>query len=510
VGIRYLDEFGFNQPIVDEFNKRYPDVSLREDPLTVEQKLHWHESRGKFVTDFLRELHEALAAKGKALSVIIDSKEPDYAQPWWGKEIPGTGLIHMDWETWVAEGIVDELWVQLGYVADQRAVLDSLLEKTANTDVKLTVRTPTPFDAGWDPYVEAGVTPVACITSPVNGIERVTLEPTSVAALTSPDWRLRVQALADITDGALEADTATVALLADDPHVLVRRRAMHALAALGARDQVPAIERALTADPESSVRMAAAGALVHVNGPESPARLLAALEGDSYFQFKQACVDALEAMKAMSLPTVTKGTSHSLQAVREVSVRALHKLGRGGLAAEVYEPLRAVLRAPDEDDRVRYWATDGLVGLRLEFSAQQRSQLTSDLIAVIKSGAPPVVQLHAAYALGYMASYMTPETNLEARTCLSDLFREYGDGCRRSDAAFGWRVVGNAMLQFHEPGAAMLEDLRSRTEDRWLAWTAYQVVHAPLRAGVLALTDEASAIESHDKYAPEFPGVRRW
>ncbi|HJN14970.1 MAG TPA: HEAT repeat domain-containing protein, partial [Armatimonadota bacterium] len=327
VGIRYLDEFGFNQPVLDEFNKRYPEVNLREDALTAEQKLYWHECRGKFVTDFLRELHEALAAEGKALSVIIDSKEPDYAQPWWGKEIPGTGLIHMDWETWVAEGIIDELWVQLGYVADQRAVLDRALGKAAGTDVKLTVRTPTPFDAGWDPYVEAGVTPIACITSPVSGIERVTLEPTSVAALTSPDWRMRVQALADITGGALEADAATVASLADDPHVLVRRRTMDALAALGAGEQVPVIERALTAESESSVRMAAAGALVHVNGPESPQRILAALEGDGHFQFKLACIEALAAMARRSLPAVTEGTQHPSQAVREVSVRALYKLG---------------------------------------------------------------------------------------------------------------------------------------------------------------------------------------
>src|SRR3989339_261899 len=58
LGIRYEDEFGFNQPIVDEFNKRYPDVNLRKDTLTEEQRLHWYKCRGKFVTDFPRHLYQ--------------------------------------------------------------------------------------------------------------------------------------------------------------------------------------------------------------------------------------------------------------------------------------------------------------------------------------------------------------------------------------------------------------------------------------------------------------------
>ncbi|MBM4087428.1 MAG: hypothetical protein FJ272_21760, partial [Planctomycetes bacterium] len=78
VGLRYLDEFGFEPPIVEEFSKRCPGVDLRRAALTMEQKQIWRRCRGKFVSDFLRDLHAALAAQGRTLSVILDAKSPDY------------------------------------------------------------------------------------------------------------------------------------------------------------------------------------------------------------------------------------------------------------------------------------------------------------------------------------------------------------------------------------------------------------------------------------------------
>ena len=96
-GIRYEDEFGFNQPIVDQFNIAYPNVNLRTDILTQAQKNHWYKCRGKFVTDFLTELHDQLVANNKKLSITLDAAEPNYPQPWWGKPIRGTGKIYMDW-----------------------------------------------------------------------------------------------------------------------------------------------------------------------------------------------------------------------------------------------------------------------------------------------------------------------------------------------------------------------------------------------------------------------------
>jgi len=508
-GIRYEDEFGFNQPIVDEFNKQYPGVDLHRDQLTAEQKQHWYRCRGKFVTDFLRELHAALTAKGKKLSVIVDAKEPDYAQPWWGKEIAACGRIHMDWRTWVREGIVDELWVQLADTAAQRKTLDLLLRECEGTPVRLTVRAVNPLEAGWQPYVQAGVTPVAVITWARNGIERVTLDATSLETLKSPDWRLRLQTVADIETGKLRADPAAVAALARDPQVLVRRRVIYALAALKATDQVHVLGQGLL-DTESSVRIAAAGEMAKVNGPSSAARIIAALEKDGYCQMKAACVEALGAMKEQALPEVLKGVESSVYAVREVCVRALYELAKAGYLDQTYNPLRRSMLNGTEDERVRYHAIEGLVGLRAKLGAERQQQLASDLVALVAAESSVIGQLRAAWGLGYLYGVISPPLRAKAVATLADGFKKYGDGCTRSDAAFGWRVFGNAMLQYHKPGRDALEAMRVQRDDKWLAWVAYEVVHLPHRWCRIVQISEDEAVRSHEKYAPPFPGYREW
>ncbi len=509
VGLRYVDEFGFNAPIVEEFAKRCPGVDLRRDTLTAEQKTIWYRCRGKFVTDFLRDLHTALAKEQKKISISLDAKNPDYAQPWWGKKTPGTGMIHMDWRTWIEQGIVDELWVQLEAEADQQALLDELLRLCRGTPVRLVVRTPDPFSAKWDRFVAAGVTPVAVITAPRNGIERLSLDPISTESLHSPDWRQRVQALADIAGGKLQVPAEAVAPLAHDSHVLVRRKTMHALASLHATAQVGVLEESLT-DGESSVRIAAADALASIHGPASAQKIISVLDHDGHFQFKDACLDGLAGMKEKALPAVLAGLKSSTLAVREVCVRALYRIGKGNLQQEVHEPLRTTLLDVGADWQVRYWAIEGLVGLRTEFTAAQRQQLVTDLLGVMESQTRPGLQLHAVWGLGYLAQQMPAAQSGAVRGKLAGLFREFGDGCHRTDAAFGWRVVGNALLQFGPPGVDLLEAMRQQRKDKWQAWLAYEVVHVPQRDQVMALVSEADAVSTHNRYAPPFPGVRSW
>jgi len=508
-GIRYPDEFGFNRPIADEFNKEYPNVDLGKERLTAAQQTHWYRCRGKFVTDFLRELHAVLAEKGKKVSVILDATEPDYSQPWWGKKIAGAGMIQMDWRSWVKERIVDELWVQLGPTAKQRETLDRLLGECAGSGVRLTVRTMDPFDAGWDPYREAGVTPIAVITSPRNGIERFSLASTNLDTLKSADWKLRLQTLADVENGKIEADGAAVAALAKDPHLLVRRKAMYALASMNAAGWVAVLENGMF-DAESSVRLAAAGALGKMNGADSAARIISALEKDGYFQMKMACVEALSAMKQDALPHVVRGIESPTHAVREVCVRSLYGIGKAGFQSDVYGPLRTAMIDREEDDRVRYFAAEGLVGLRLELEALKQHQLASDLMEIAVRESSPTVQLRAAWGLGYMYGLLTPALRERVLDVLGDGFRKYGDGCDRSDAAFGWRVVGNAMLNYHAAGRSRLEEMRTQTDDKWLAWLAYEVVHLPHRSATIVQVDEQDAVRDHGQYAPPFPGYRKW
>jgi HEAT repeat protein len=488
-GARYRDEFGFNAPIVNEFKRRY-GVDIRTEPFDKEA---WYRLRGKYLTQFLRELHTALAAKGKKLSIAIYSPTPNYPEPWDGShaDIPAAGMIYLDWEGWVQEGIVDELFVW--WRGDQKTLLDRMRKVCRDKPVELTVATGQPFDAGWKPFVEAGITPVS-VWAPGYGLDRVSTAPSVTEALKNPDWRLRMQALSDVVTGRLKTDAATVAAAASDPHVLVRRQAMFALGALRAATYVPLLEAGLM-DRESSVRIGAAFALGEVYRPESAQRLLAALLRDDQFQMKMACVRALAAMKEQAEPVLSEGIQSSSHAVREVCVRAL---GANGLPGS-QQTLLSVLKS-EESEPILFHAIEGL-------AKHTTPEATEALLGALHDQRS-AVQMWSAAALQERASSFSAEEAQEALTALEPLLRQFGDGCMRLDAAWGWRVVGNTLFALGQAGKDVLEAMRTQKQDRWLAWVAYEVLYVRQIADKVVLCEEKEAVEIHAKYAPPFPGWR--
>jgi hypothetical protein len=119
-----------------------------------------------------------------------------------------------------------------------------------------------------------------------------------------------------------------------------------------------------------------------------------------------------------------------------------------------------------------------------------------------------------AKTLADAAPSMSQEQLREMQVALGQLFGEFGDGCNRPDAAWGWRVVGNGMLVCGRAGREMLEAMLTerhgadRAQDRWLAWAAYQVLYVLQSPDRAILCTEKEAVETHAKYAPPFPGHR--
>ncbi|MFH1008473.1 MAG: HEAT repeat domain-containing protein [Candidatus Latescibacterota bacterium] len=487
MGIRYLEEFGFNEPIVQEFKRRY-GVDIRTEPFDHEA---WARLRGEYVTQFLRELHTALSEKGKRLAVAVAGDNPDLPGPWGGMEIPGAGMIHLDWEAWVREGVVDEL---LGWFwkPSHEQLLHRLLEVCRDKPVELTTRGDH-TDPAWAPYLRAGIK--VAHGAWYSGMTRFARESADLDDLKNPDWRFRAQALLDIADGTLQSDGMMVAGLASDPHVLVRREVLRTLAALNATDQLSVIEAALD-DEEPGVHFAAVDALAKVNGPETAHHLLAVLEKHDMAKTREACVIALQAMLAQAESVMIDGTKAARYPVREVSVRSLEK----STSPDSQAALLSVLRE-DEDYRVRFWATRGL-------STRYEPEVIQALLAALNDP-EPTVQLGAASALGNLAPALSEEQRNEALSVLERFFCQYGDGCQRTDAAWGWRVVGNAITAFEPLGKERLEAMRTQKRDKWLAWAAYQVVHVPQIVDNYILCEEQEAVETHRTYAPPFPGHRQ-
>ena len=489
MALRYADEFGFNEPIVAEFRRRH-GVDIRTEPFDREA---WYRLRGEYLTQFIRELHATLAAAGKKLSVTIRPDQPNYPQRWFGNgvDMPGAGMVYMDWEGWVVEGIVDEVFVWLG--PGTQALLDRILQLRQDRPVEIVTYSSSPQDDGWTPYRQQGVS-ICSVAAPGYGIDAWALETTTPESLASPQWRVRAKALVDAAAGKLEPTATQIAAMAHDPHVLVRREALRALAATDATEQAGVLEAALT-DAESSVRIAAANALAKVNGPETPKRIFAALTQDTRFQMKEACLVALSAMKAQALPEVLRGLASDQIAVREVAVRAL--AGIGGDA--IQEPLLSALHDPAEG--VRYWAVNGMGNVRAEASGPA-------LLGAIRDDST-AVQMRAVQMLGDVAGALPPEVCEGALTALEAMFREYGDTSARADRSWGWRAVGNAMLAFGPRGREVLDAMQLQRQDRWLAWVAYEVVHVPQGPHAVQLCGEEQALADHAAFAPPFPGTRR-
>ena len=102
----YADEYGFNQPIVKEYKRRYGRDIIREDFDVTK----WRELRGEYFTLFLKELKAHLDTTGQKLSIGVQQGE-HFGPPF--------GNMSLQWRRWVSEGIIDEL--VLGHITRVRS-----------------------------------------------------------------------------------------------------------------------------------------------------------------------------------------------------------------------------------------------------------------------------------------------------------------------------------------------------------------------------------------------------
>ena len=92
----YADQYGFNDPIHQEYLERY-GVDIRTEDFDLQQ---WRDLLGEYLTQFLRELREALGAKQMLLSVGVPR----------GSVLgPPMGNTTLQWPLWIQEGLVDQL-----------------------------------------------------------------------------------------------------------------------------------------------------------------------------------------------------------------------------------------------------------------------------------------------------------------------------------------------------------------------------------------------------------------
>ena len=109
---KHADQFGFNAPVVAEMKKRHgidiltdPRFDYSQSTFDVRDPMleNWRTLRGEYLTQFYRELRQALNAVDPSIQIAV--------------QIPGDragtclGNWPLDWRTWIDEGPVNELAV---------------------------------------------------------------------------------------------------------------------------------------------------------------------------------------------------------------------------------------------------------------------------------------------------------------------------------------------------------------------------------------------------------------
>jgi hypothetical protein len=467
--MRFQDEFGFNEPVVREFRRR-TKLDLRTQPFTRSaSRYDWYALRGEYLTQYLRELKAELRRDGRKLGLFVNPQQPHFTQPWNVPQLMLTaGHIYCDLETWVREGVVDQLMVY-GYCdpRSQNRTLDDCLWMTRATGCGVGALSSSPFAARWKPYFDQGVLVATSWGEDASYLDRGPIPEQPASALGSPDPVLRMRVLAQIIYGKLKAPAGQVAPLTHDQNPLVRRLALAALGWLKDPAAVPVIEAGLE-DPENCVRCAAGLALRDNHRPQSTAKMLAAVERFGNHPLTEVVFKTLPMLRP--LPRAELGqaaTKHSSALVRATAMRALALMPDKNLLPVYAAGLH------DAERFVRFAAAQGLGGVR------HSAEAVEILIQALRHE-DPVVADQAAKSLGLIAAQDQPETApLRPRiaAALRQLYAQLGDGCRRADAEWGYRPVGNALLKLGPEGEKILQAFIDQRQDRRLALLAWKSLY---------------------------------
>ena len=484
-GYRYPEEFGFNEPVVREFKRRY-GVDIRTQPF---DKAAWQRLRGEYVTQLLRELHAALSARGKRLAVMMWGDQPDVPMGWqryttWTSQ----GPIHMDWETWVREGIVDEFLVH----HYQEPFVNRLLDAAKGTRASVVVvGQPSAEQAGRGAGSMVDVWNFLCCG-------RYCPQAVTAASIDSTNWMERAQALVEVGGGLESARIFRAA--GSDPNVLVRRQAVRTLAALKPAGALTAVEAALN-DRETCVRTAAATALAQIHSPESAALLVKAVRTHGKMPLLNAATLTLKTMLGATNDTRTQDVllaacKDSSADVREVAARALENTKTPTCRAALLTMART-----DRVSGVRFYAFNSLVpALQPPGGGGVDGELLEAGITAMASR-DLTVRFQGPRVLGRLAPAMQPAQVSRVLPLLEQRFRACCSGSTQ-ERSWGWRVAGNAMAAFGAEGKERLDKMRTAKGNASVARAAYQVLYIPQADDGATLTDEKTAVETHKRFAP--------
>lgn len=465
--LRFEDEFGYSDPIVEEFKRQY-GIDIRTEPFRRgASREDWLRLRGSYVTAFLRELKAELAKHNVKLGMVVNSNEPRLPQSWNVPELMITaGSQIMDVDTWVREGLVDELLVY-GNNSGQSQVegIKQLRFLSRGTETSVSVITSGPFREAWKAFQEDGVPTILAVSDDVQHLSRGFVPEQAVEGLHSPELPHRLRALQQVIEGSLEAKLERLIELASSEHLIERRLALQALGNTKSPEAVPVIERGLS-DPENGVRCRAALALAKTHGGNSTAALLEAVRGHGNHMLRECAIIALRRIQPMPVEELSAAAVKASEPrVREAAMRSLMPNASAVMLSTFRQGLNDPARFP------RFAAAEALGNIR-------RSPEAATLLIETLNHGDVAVANRAAVSLGNVARRNEPQLKPLRPKILESLLQAFERHADESliDADWGWRPIGNAILEFGDEGVTRLREVRDHSDSPRLAELAWRVV----------------------------------
>lgn len=475
--LRHQDEFGFSGPIVAEFKRRY-GIDIRHEPFNRHaSRTDWYRLRGEYLTAYLRELKAALAPHGVKLGMFLDPRTPRFPLLW--ATLPHTyytlGQMYFDLETWVKEGIADELCVY-GSAAPstQKKTIDDCLWLTRGSATKVTFTTSSPLHASWDEVYRQGPESVLSLGHDESYLLRGRVPEQDASALSGGSLWRQMRFLSQVAEGRSTAETAALVPFASHTNVILRRLALTALGRMKDPSAVPALEQALL-DPEVGVRCRAMSALGQNHGPQSAAKMIEALAHFDMHPMHETARNALPQIKPLPRELLAAtARSHSNAVARTAAIRAIE---RAGAAEGDITWLAAALADPDG-----YAAFSAAAAL----STVRGSPQAVEVLLKATASESETVANRAATSLAVIArrdEAVHRALRPQMLAALEAGFRKMGDGCARGDRDWGYRVFGDALLAFGGEGEAALRAMMRQEKDRRLSELAWRVLFLREKAG---------------------------
>ncbi len=475
--LRFQDEFGYSEPIVQEFKKRY-GIDIRQEEFTRYASLYdWRKLRGEYVTLYFKELRAALKAEGIAFGVFLNPQ--DIRKPLIWATLPydyqTIGNMHMDVDAWLREGVVDRLIVWGGAAPSRiKRTLDDLQWLTRGTDVRLGAMSSNPLKAFAD--VNPAIERVASLDEESAYLSRSIIPEQTVDVLASGTIYEKMKFLSQVIEKTSVCTSDKILPLLQSENLLMRRLALKALGVIKDPQAVPSIEAALS-DPEIGVRCAAISALGFNHRPESLRAVLNLIEKDDSHPLCEMARSAIPKFQPSPAKELVEAIAKSQSpAVRTLALRTLGMMPVPPNDREA--AVDALIKGlSDSNAYARYSAAMSLA----QYKASPKA--VGALINTMKSQDATTADRAALSLAEMVTTGYDGDLKPQIFTGMQELFRQFGDGTVRPDKDWGHRSVGNALLAFGEEGQGVLREWMKQTNDQRLAEMAWQVLSFREKAG---------------------------